>query len=103
MHRVVALAPGAYAACDVWQRSDAIADPVAVDVGAERMDLAAELMAHHGICRHPDPILDGVKIGAADSAVVHLEHDLADACDRIGHVDNGHLVSFLEHCSFHSD
>ena len=103
MHRVVARAPCAYAARDVRQRGDAIADAVAVDVGAERMNLAAEFMAHHGVRRHPDAVLDGVKIGAADSAVVHLEHDFADARDRIGHVDDGHLVFFLEHRCFHSN
>ena len=103
MHRVVALAPGAYAARDVGQRGDAIAELVAVDAGAKRMDLAAKFMAHHGIRRHPDAVLDGVQIGAADAAVVNLEHDFAGAGDGSGHVDDGHLVSFFEYCCFHCE
>src|SRR5690242_6908548 len=85
----------ARAASDVWQRSDAVADRVAADVRAELDDLAAELVPHHRIGRHPKAVLHGVQVRAADSAVVDLEHDLAGPRGGPRHVDDSHLVQAL--------
>ena len=80
---------------------DAVANRVAADLRAELDYLTAELVPHHGVGRHPETVLHGVQVGAADSAGVDLEHHLATPGDGPRHVDHGHLIGLLIDRGFH--
>ena len=83
------------------QRRDAIADAITANTGADLMNLATELVAHDGIRLHPDAVLDGVQIGAADTAGVNLDDNLAGGRPRLRGVNHGHFEGSLVNCNFH--
>jgi hypothetical protein len=60
MRRHPALTSVACAAEDEWKRRHALANPEAGGAGAKLANLAAELVPHDRVGRHPKAVLHGV-------------------------------------------